>query len=143
MSTRSVIPLSFTDGLHYNESDSLKRKGENDDVERKLGSASSFLTGLFFILIGILLLSEYTSFWLLVWVLLIVAFLWMGFNELILYRRTQRQKTQLLKAALLIGLAGIIAGWPKLFFRFLHIVIGWWALFSGIIQFLCFPCLPA
>ena len=106
--------------------------------KEKLSSASSFLTGLFFILIGILLLSEYTSFWLLVWVLLIVAFLWMGFNELILYRRTQRQKTQLLKAALLIGLVVIIAGWPKLFFRFLHIVIGWWALFSGIIQFLCF-----
>ena len=98
--------------------------------KEKLSSASSFLTGLFFILIGILLLSEYTSFWLLVWVLLIVAFLWMGFNELILYRRTQRQKTQLLKAALLIGLAVIIAGLPKLFFRFLHIVIGWWALLS-------------
>lgn len=110
-------------------------------LTKKISSASSLLTGLFFIVLGILFFTEYSGIFFLVWVLFIIGFLWLGANTLFrifINRKAKLKLSSVLTAALFIGLAIYTATNSQLFFRFIHYVIGWWALLNSVIQFINF-----
>lgn len=111
-------------------------------LTNKFSSASSLLTGLFFIFLGALFFTEYTGLWTLIYILFMIGFVWIGVNQ-ILRTLTDKKKAHLnlstiLTSLLCIGLAIYTFFNPGLFFRFIHYVIGWWALLNSLIQFINF-----
>ena len=71
-----------------------------------------------------------------------IGFLWIGLNQ-ILRALNNKQKVSLnlstiLTSLLCVGLAVYTFFNPGLFFKFIHYVIGWWALLNATIQFINF-----
>lgn len=78
-------------------------------LTNKFSSASSLLTGLFFIFLGALFFTEYTGLWTLIYILFMIGFVWIGVNQ-ILRTLTDKKKAHLnlstiLTSLLCIGLA--------------------------------------
>ena len=99
-------------------------------LTNKFSSASSLLTGIFFIVLGALFFTEYSKIWTLIYILFMIGFLWIGLNQ-ILRALNNKQKASLnlstiLTSLLCIGLAVYTFFNPGLFFKFIHYVIGWW-----------------
>ncbi|MBS5001471.1 HdeD family acid-resistance protein [Holdemania filiformis] len=111
-------------------------------LTNKFSSASSLLTGIFFIVLGALFFTEYSKIWTLIYILFMIGFLWIGLNQ-ILRALNNKQKASLnlstmLTSLLCVGLAVYTFFNPGLFFKFIHYVIGWWALLNAAIQFINF-----
>ena len=78
-------------------------------LTNKFSSASSLLTGIFFIVLGALFFTEYSKIWTLIYILFMIGFLWIGLNQ-ILRALNNKQKASLnlstiLTSLLCIGLA--------------------------------------
>ena len=52
-------------------------------LTNKFSSASSLLTGIFFIVLGALFFTEYSKIWTLIYILFMIGFLWIGLNQIL------------------------------------------------------------
>lgn len=52
-------------------------------ITNKFSSASSLLTGIFFIILGALFFTEYSKIWALIYILFMIGFLWIGLNQIL------------------------------------------------------------
>ena len=108
---------------------------------QKIKNGSSLLTGIFFILVGLLFFFRYSNIFRLTYILFIIGLCWIGINHLIQAMITKKMKLNIstvLTSLLCLGLAGLIIVRPVIYQRFIHYLVGWWALINAVIQFINF-----
>ena len=109
--------------------------------KQKIRSGSSLLAGLFFIFLGILFFFRYTHIYNLLYVLFIIGLCWIGFNHLLqtfINKKNRLNIAAVLTSLLVLSLAAILVIYPSVFHRFVHYLVGWWALINAVIQFINF-----
>ena len=108
---------------------------------QKIKNGSSLLTGLFFILVGLLFFFRYSSIYRLTYILFIIGLCWIGINHLVQAMITRKLKLNIstvMTSLLCLGLAVLIVVRPQIYQRFVHYLVGWWALINAVIQFINF-----
>lgn len=94
------------------------------------------VVNLFFLIIGILFFVEYESVWVLIYILTVITLTLLGISQVveIVKNKTKKKLKDYLPLLSSFGFAIFIALFPINFFRFVHIVFGWYILINAIIQ---------
>ncbi|MEG0076249.1 DUF308 domain-containing protein [Anaerorhabdus sp.] len=100
----------------------------------------NIIVSLFFLSIGILFFINYETVWIALYILTVIGLTLLGFSQLWSFIKGRKTKSFIDYLPMLssFGFAIFIFIFPDNFFRFIHVVIGWWILINAIIGYINF-----
>lgn len=109
-------------------------------TKKKFSLIQNIGLGAFFIILGILFFIRFESIWFLLYLLTIFALLLLGFSKIfeLIFKNKYRNWIEYLPILSSFGFSLFIWLFPDNFYKFVHIIIGFWVLLNGIIGFISY-----
>lgn len=106
--------------------------------KKKFSLIQNIALGVFFIIIGILFFVRFESIWYLLYLFTILALLFLSLTKTfeLVFKKKYKNWLEYLPILSSLGFSMFIWLFPTNFYKFVHIVIGFWILLNGIIGFI-------
>lgn len=113
------------------------KQGVNDVMKSEyLRLIQDIVVNLFFLSIGVLFFVRYETVWIIIYILTVITLTLLGLSQLIeiIRSKTPKKLKDYLPVLSSFGFTIFIGLFPVNFFRFVHIVFGWYILINAVIQ---------